>query len=184
MMDFSLEELVRIYKEEKISRDLVEIPDDLYQMVAKHVSQLTYELKHADLLRRELLQEELRNVVFMVQEIHFTRVSKTLRATTQGRPPAPLIERERYAFSEIRQILEKLQAELVRPAISGKVEVSAPLNITNVLLLILTDIQEKIIGIDMRSYGPFTKGELVNLPAPNADMMARHGLARKITVKV
>ncbi len=183
-MGFSLEGLVRIYKEEKISMELVEISDDLHQMVAKHVSQLTHELKHADSFRKELLQEELRNVVFMVQEIHFARVSKTLSITTQSRLPDQLIERERCAFREIRQILEELQADLVRPAVSGKAEVSAPPNITNVLLLVLTDVPEKIIGIDMRSYGPFTEGEVVNIPEPNAEMMARHGLARKITVKV
>lgn len=184
MIDFSLDELVRIYKEEKTSRELVEIQEDFYQSVARHVSQLAFEMKHADSIKRDLLQEELRSVVFMVQEIYLARVLKAMNKTTQGHPPAPLIERERYAFGEIRQTLEKLQADLVQPALTGKVEVAAPPNITNVLLMMLADFHEKIVGTDMRSYGPFVKGEIASLPAPNVEMMARHGLARKITVKV
>ena len=184
MMDFSLDELARIYKEEKTSRELVEIPDDFYQIAGRYISQLNFELKRSDSLRRELLQEELRNVVFMVQEVHSTRVFKVMSKMAQGQSPAPLIERERYAFSEVRQSLEKLQADLVQPAVSGKVEVAAPQNITNVMMIMLADFQEKIIGADMRSYGPFLSGEVASLPAQNADMMARHGFARKIAVKV
>ncbi len=183
MTDFSLDELVKIHKDEKTSRDLVELPDDFYRSIAKYISQLNFELKQSDTLRQELLQEELRNVVLMVQEIHLTRVFKALNKITQDHLPAPLIERERYAFSEIRQSLEKLQADLVYPAITGKVEVPAPLDLTNVLLVMLTDISEKIIGADMRNYGPFAKGEIVSLPAQNAEIMTRHGVARKIVVK-
>lgn len=184
MIDFSLDELAKLYKEEKISRDLAEIPDDFYQIVGRYISQLNFELKRSDSLRREFLQEELRSVLLMVQEIHLTRVFKAMSKTVQGQMPNPLIERERYAFSEIRQSLERLQADLVQSAVSGKVEVAAPQNITNALIIMLADFQEKIVGADMRSYGPFLKGEIASLPAPNADMIARHGIARKIAVKV
>jgi DNA replication initiation complex subunit (GINS family) len=184
MTDFSLDELVKIHRDEKTSRELVELPEDFYQRIASYVSQLASELKHGDALRQELLQEELRNIVLMVQEIHLARVFKAMDKMTRGHLPAQSIERERYAFSEIRQSLEKLQADLVYPAISGKVAVQAPLDLTNVLLMMLTDVQEKIIGVDMRNYGPFAKGEIASLPAQNAEIMVRHGAARKIAVKL
>ncbi len=183
MIDFSLDELVRAYREEKTSRDLADIPDDFYQSVGRHVSQLGFELRRSDPLRKELLVEELRSVVSMVQEIYFTRVFKAMGKAAQGQPAAPLTERERDAFSEIRQSLEKLQGDLVRPVVSGNVELAAPQNITNSLMLLLVEFQDRIVGADMRSYGPFAAGEIASLPGPNADMLARHGLARKITVK-
>jgi DNA replication initiation complex subunit (GINS family) len=184
MTEFSLDELVKAHREEKTSRDLVELPEDFYQRTAGYVSQLISELKHGDALRQELLREELRNIVIMVQEIHLTRVLKAIDKVTQGHLPNHLIERERYAFSEIKQNLEKLQTDLVYPAISGKVTGAAPLNITNVLLMMLTDVPEKIIGADMRNYGPFVKGEIISLPAQNAEIMIRHGAARKIAVRL
>jgi DNA replication initiation complex subunit (GINS family) len=183
MNDFSLDELVRIYREEKNSRELAEIPDDFYQSAGRYVSQLNFELKRSDSVKKELLHEELRSVVFMVQEIHFARVFKAMAKIAQGQIPALLMEGERYAFSEIRQSLEKLQADLVQPTLSGKVDLTAPQSITNVLVIVLSDFQEKIIGADMRSYGPFHKGEVASIPAPNADMLARHGFARKMSVK-
>ena len=184
MIDFSLDELVRIHRGEKTSRELTEIQEDFYQSVARHTSRLAFEIKHADSIKRDLLQEELQSIFFMVQEIYLARVLKTMNKIIQGHPPAPLIERERYAFGEIRQILEKLQADLVQPALTGKVDVAVPPNITNVLLMMLADFPEKIVGVDMRSYGPFVRGETASLPAPNAELMAKHGIAKKITVKV
>ncbi len=183
MINFSLDELAKIYRQEKVSRELAEIPDDFYQSVGKYISELNFEMKRSDSLRKELLQEELRSIVFMVQEIHFARVFKAMSRTLQGQTPTPLIERERDVFSEVRQSLERLQADLVQPAVSGKVEVSAPQNITNVMVILQSDL-DKIIGADMRSYGPFLRGEVASLPGSNADMIVRHGLARKITVKV
>lgn len=183
MINFSLEELVRIYQEEKRSRELVEVPDDFYQSVGRYISRLKAETSRSDAVRRVLLEEELRSVVFMVQEIYFTRLVKAMAAVVRGQAPAPLMERERYAFNEIRQILEKFQAEMMQPVISGKVEVAVPERITNTLCILLFDFKDKIVGIDLKSYGPFAKGEIASLPALNAEIMVKHGLARKITVK-
>ena len=184
MIDFSLDELARIYREEKSSRDLSEISDDFYQSAGRYISQLNFELRRSDSIRKDLLQEELRSVVFLVQEIYFTRVFKAAGKTVQGLAPAPLTEREREAFSAIRQSLEGLHADLVQPIVSGTVEVATPQNITNSLMLFLVDFGEKIVGSDMRSYGPFRSGEVVSLPSQNAEMLARHGLGRKIVVKI
>jgi len=184
MTDFSVDEIVRIYREEKTSREITELPEDFYQNVGKYISQLTVEMKRGDGIRRELVQEELKNVMRMVQDIHLARVLKGMNRVAQGLLPAPLIDRERYAFSEIRQSLEKLQAELVQPAIAGKVALAAPPDLTNSLLILLTEFPERIVGVDMKSYGPFTKGEIVSLPSPNAEIIVRHGAAKKITAKV
>lgn len=183
MKDFSLEELVKLYRDEINSLEMVDLPDDFYQNIARHISQLNFEIKRGDGLRQELLKEELRNVALMVQKIHLTRVIKAIDRVTQDRLPGQLIERERYAFSEIRQSIEKLQADLVQPAISGEVDVPVPPELTNVLLMMLVDVPE-ISGVDMRSYGPFVKGEIASIPAKNADLMVRHGAARKVAVKL
>lgn len=184
MFNFSLDDLTNFYRAEKTSRELVELPDDFYLSVAKLISRLSLELKRGDPIRRDLLKEELRSVVHMVQEIHLARVLKAIDRVVHGSIPSPVLERERYAFSEVRQSLEKLQAELVIPAITGKVAVAAPIERTRVLLIMLADIPEKIVGADMRNYGPFIKGEVVSLPQSNADMMVKHGIAREIKARV
>jgi DNA replication initiation complex subunit (GINS family) len=184
MADFSIDELVRIYREEKVSREMTELPDDFYLNVGRYISQLNLELKRGDSLRQELIKEELKSIVNIVQEIHLSRVLKAINSAAQGDLPAPLIDRERHAFGEVRQSLEKLQSDLIQPVISGKVALAAPPDLTNTLLILLADIPEKIIGVDLKNYGPFVRGEVASLPSPNAEILLKHGVGRKVEVKI
>jgi len=183
MADFSMSDILDAYKKELGSPKLSELSEGFYQGVGKLVSRLLFEIKRGDELQRELLQEELNNVVFLVQEIHTARVLKAMEEVSGGETPTSILERERQAFSDVRQELEKLGEELVSPALSGKVEVSAPFQKTRVAVLMLSEQPEKIIGPDLQSYGPFEKGEIVSLPEPSADMMVRRGQARRVGVK-
>ena len=183
MAEFSYEDVKQVWLSEKTSRELVEIPEEFYQNAAKYAAQLNLEIKHSESLRKELLQEELRDVFRMIQEIHLSRVFKVIDEIAQGRLPAPLLERERYTFSEIRQSLEKLYAELVSSTMSGEAELVAPREITNVLLIMQAEVPP-IVGDNLRQYGPFKRGEIVSLPRRSAELMVKHGLARKIEVKV
>ncbi|MBA7620150.1 hypothetical protein ES703_27494 [subsurface metagenome] len=183
MVEFSYDDVKQVWLAEKTSRELTEIPEEFYQNVAKYVAQLNLELKRSEPLRGELLREELQNVFQMVQEIYLSRTLKAIDEVAQGRLPDLLLERERYAFNEIRQSLEKLCADLISPTITGSAELSAPREITNVLLIVLAEVPT-IVGDDLRQYGPFKKGEIASLPRRSAELMVKHGLARKIEVKV
>jgi len=183
MVEFSYDDVKQVWLAEKTSRELVEIPEEFYQNVAKYVAQMNLELKRSEPLRGELLQEELQNVFQMVQEIYLSRTLKTIDEVAQGKLPDTLLERERYAFNEIRQSLKKLCAELIPPTITESAELAAPREITNVLLIMQAEVPT-IVGDDLRQYGPFKKGEIASLPRRSAELMVKHGLARKIEVKV
>jgi len=182
MVSFSFEDLKRAWIAEKTSRGLADLPNDFYQSVARHVAELKFELKRGEQLRQELLQEELRNVLRLVQEIHLLRVIKAIGGVTKGRLPAPMLEGERYAFNEIRQILEKLYTELVKPAVSGEAVVAARREVTNTMIIILAGIPQ-IIGDDMKQYGSFKSGEVAFLPQRSAELLTKQGTARKLEVK-
>ena len=182
MGGFSFLDLKRIWLAEITSRELVELQEEFYQDVARYVAGLNLELKRGEPLRRELLQEELRNALRMVQEIHISRVLKATEKVIQGHLPASIFERERYVFGEVRQSLEKLSAELVSPAIEGKAAVEVPREITNVLLIMQAEVPQ-IVGDDLRPFGPFKPGDVTSLPRRSSELMLKHGLARKIEVK-
>lgn len=182
MARFSFEDLKRAWISEKTSRGLTDLSNGFYQSVARHVAELNFELKRGEQLRQELLQEELRNVLQLVQEIHFLRVLKAMDGVTKGRLPGPVLESERYTFNEIRQILEKLYTELVKPAVGGEAAVAVRREVTNVMTIILADIPQ-IIGDDMKQYGPFKGGEVAFLPQRSAELLMRQGAARKLEIK-
>ncbi len=182
-MGFSFEDIEQIWIEEKSTRGPTDLPDEFYQNVAGYVAELSREASRGDLLRRELIQEELRHVLQAVQEIHLLRVLKTAELAAKGELPGLLLERERYAFNEIKQAMERLYAELIAPAMSGKAEIVTPREITNIALIYLEEVPQ-IIGENMKCYGPFRGGEVGFLPKRSAELLIKRGVARKIEVKV
>jgi DNA replication factor GINS len=181
MVGFSFDDIKRAWTREKTSREPAKLSDDFYSSVAKHVAELKRELRHGERLRQELLRAELREVVRMVQEIHLLRVLKTMDQITKGRLPTSLLDRERYAFDEIKGALHKLHAELIAPVISGEAAISAKREITNEALIILTDMPQ-IIGDDLKQYGPFKSGEVAFLPKRSAQLLIKQKVARRIEV--
>lgn len=182
MAGFSFEDVKRTWIAEKSSRGLTDLLNDFYQSVARHVAELNFELKRGEQLRQELIQEELRNVLQMVQEIYLLRVLKAMDEIAKGRLPSSTLESERNAFGEIRQILEKLYIDLIKPAVSGEAVVTPRREITNTVLIILTDIPQ-IIGDDLKQYGPFKSGEVAFLPQRSAELLIKQGTVRKLEVK-
>jgi len=179
MAGFSFEDIKHVWIAEKISRE----PADLPVGVARHVAELNLELKRGEQLRQELLREELRNVIQMVQEIHLLRVLKAMDEIVRGHLPSSSLEGERRAFDGIRQVLDGLYAELIKPAVSGEAAIVPRREITNEVVIVMTDIPQ-IIGDDLKQYGPFRSGEVAFLPKRSAELMIKKGTARKFEVKV
>jgi len=182
MVGLTFEDIKNVLIEEKSARGLVDLPDEFYSNVGKYVTELSREADKGEAVRQDILKEELHRVLQMVQEIHMLRVVKAIDELAKGVLPAPLLEKERNAFNEIRQTLEKLYTELVAPAMAGETAIAAPKEITNVALIFSADVPQ-IVAEDMKSYGPFKVGEVGFLPRLNAEFLAKHGLARKIEVK-
>lgn len=182
-MDLTLEDLAEVYRRELVSRELSELPEEFYPEVAKLIFRLR-EAERGDALREELLEEQLKQIIFFVNEIHATRVIKAIDGVASGDVPKATLERERTAFLEIRQSLERLRSELVAPAISGKVAIRVPVERTKATVMMLVNLNQRILGTDQRYYGPFKRGEVVNLPEANAEFMVKHDYARRIKVRV
>jgi len=182
MAEFTFEDIKNVLIEEKSARGLVNLPDEFYSNVGRYVAELSREADRGEVIRQDILKEELRRVLQMVREIHMLRVAKALNELAKGTLPASLLEKERNAFGEVRQTLDKLYAELVAPTMAGETAVVAPKEITNVALIFSVDVPQ-IVAEDMKSYGPFKVGEVGFLPRPRAEFLVKHGLARKIEVK-
>lgn len=159
----------------------MELPGDFYPNVGRYLEEINRELTQAEQLRRELLREELRDVMRMMHEIYLLRVIKGVDEIARGRSPSPLLEDERHAFEEVSRILERLHTEFFAPAISGRAAIPAPREKTNVALIVSAEMPQ-IMGDDMRQYGPFKRGEVACLPRRCAELMIGRGLARKIEV--
>jgi DNA replication initiation complex subunit (GINS family) len=52
----------------------------------------------------------------------------------------------------------------------------------SIVVRFLQDIPE-IVGVDMKSYGPFKKEDVASLPIPNAQALVKQGAVREIEVR-
>lgn len=180
---FGFDDIEEKWIEETTNPKPVDFPEDFYRNTAGYVVELKRELEHSEELKRELLEEELRQVLRMVQEIHSARSLKMMKQIAREESLESSLEEEQRIFDEIKENLRKLHKELVLPAMEGRAELRPPREIANVPVLISSEIEEPIIGDDMRNYGPFEGGEIANLPKRSAEILVQHGLAKKLKIR-
>ncbi len=182
MSGFTLSDIEDKWMDEMSSDDLTTLSEDFYEDVASYVAELEREIEESTDLRRDLLRRELDHVVDMVQDIHFLRTLKILDSIFEEEGSG-LMERERRSFSKIKSEFDDLRGDLVEPILKGESELRPPREKNNRMILISTDIPEKIICADMTVYGPFESGDVANLPKKSADLLVKQGLAKKLEVK-
>ncbi|KXB08318.1 hypothetical protein AKJ58_00220 [candidate division MSBL1 archaeon SCGC-AAA385D11] len=180
MSDFGLGDIEKQWIEEKTSAKLAKLHEKFYERVADYVVGLSRELERSQDLRKELLREEFDWVIRMVQEIHFLRTLKAMELIVKGSLPSSLLEGERLRFEEIKDILKELREELLKTVVEGQAERPPhKKEKANVLLLISSELPQ-FVGDDMRRYGPFKSGDVVNLPKRSAEILRSHNLARRL----
>ncbi|MBS3815471.1 MAG: hypothetical protein KGY45_02765 [Hadesarchaea archaeon] len=178
----SIEDIEKKWIEEKTNPYLTELPEEFYSNIAGYVAELKRELNHSEELRKEILEEEIYQVLKMTQEIHFRRTLKMMEKSAKGETSQLLLEEEQRIFEEIEGELRKSYEKILLPAMEGRAELRKPQEITNTPVLISSEV-EQIIGDDMRNYGPFKTGDIANLPKRTARILINHGLAKKLKIK-
>lgn len=181
MEKFGLSQIENAWIKEKSEEDLAELPEDFYEKVANHATKIRREIRDSQDLRKEILKKELKHVLNSVQEIYLLRILKITGALFQG-GEEKLLEKEKRTFENVKNELDELQDELIEPILKSEIELKKPTNPSNTMIVTLSEISEKIIAADLKYYGPFKKGEIVNLPNKSAGLLAEQGLARKVKV--
>ncbi|TDA33118.1 MAG: hypothetical protein DSO02_00925 [Hadesarchaea archaeon] len=171
------EELERIWLEERTSRTLSPLPPKFYSEVSSYLFRLRTELEGSTGIRRELLEEELREARKILTELFTLRTLKAVKQYLEGSVPPSQDERETKFFSELVGLLEKSRGELME-----RVEETPPIEPRQELLVVLGKIP-RIVGEDLRYYGPFEEGEIVSLPKATAELLVTHRFARKLHPK-
>ena len=185
------EELLKAWRSERESEGLSKLPDDFYARAAELVSELRSRLKMADMtaLRTRLAKKELENVEKMVKDIFNRRVEKALKALASGGTldvekltpeERELLSPVEEAFTAMRKFLEGLlRGEVKKPEATRAVQAGPSGSGKLMLIRILADVPA-IVGADMRTHGPFKRGDVAFIPRENAIALVRKGLAVEV----
>jgi DNA replication factor GINS len=169
-------DLYKAWRSEKASSVPQPLPHDFYQRTTIYLKGLAEELASTDVhtIQGRLLVREKEMTERLLDELRKTRLEKILLAA-QNRVPiqsGDLTEEEMITVNEIRQSLSSL----------GQPQRQGRLADELIVVRFLQDIPE-IVGVDLRTYGPFKKEDVASLPSANAYALERQGAVRAIEMK-
>ena len=166
------------------------LPADFYKRISQYLQQIKTENQKPDksTLKASLMEQECRNVTRMIKELLRTRYKKLLKTIKGGQKLLPdilTIEENEFLtgllpFAEAYDIFAKglLQGKTPKTIIkpTEPKENAAEAKHKRVTLRFVKAIPA-IVGSDMITYGPFLAEDVASVPADNARILVKQGLA-------
>jgi DNA replication factor GINS len=177
------EELYKAWREEKDNPKLQALPKDFYERLHKYFSRLNLELssKDTDSIQYIFLKKELEVGKKLALNLLDKRLIKILTSFIEDKDvDFNLLTNEEKALykslSDLKDVYKKIKAYIL----SKNTSLSIPKK--RILLRFISNTPA-IIGIDLRSYGPFKAEDIANLPIENAKVLIKQGIAIEVEVE-
>ena len=170
-------ELIRkIQREEQRIPKLTKMPDNFYQNASAYLHQKRRLEENED--RKTAL--EVKNIERLIEDIFNRRERKILnQALMSARtniPPENLTEEERIFFEVIDQSLKERRKNILNTMLKS-IEKMETAN-----LIIFKEDAPEFVGSDLKSYGPFKKGDIAKLPEENMKVLIEREIAEEFKV--
>ncbi|RLJ09813.1 MAG: hypothetical protein DRP15_02310 [Candidatus Aenigmatarchaeota archaeon] len=163
-------EMIRKFAhEEKTSSKLVELPKDFFKEVKDYLERKSqverskedlWELESARMVLNDLL--EMREKKILIAAFYYVK---------SGVKPENLIGAEKEFFKKVVESIKELR-EKRKEEMSDEKK-----NLTTVAFL---ESLPAFVGTDMKTYGPFNKGDIATLPEDVAELLLKKGVVRVV----
>jgi DNA replication initiation complex subunit (GINS family) len=165
------ETIRKISEEEMNSAGLSKLPDNFFEDVR------TYLENKARLPRNESEQWTLDSVKRRLRMVHEKRERKILSAAPgfiySAVVPEHMTELEKKLFGKVVDNLKDFQKER---------DGAADDKDANLVMINILEEVHKFVGMNMKHYGPFARGDVATLPAENAELLIQKGMAEKMEI--
>jgi DNA replication factor GINS len=191
------------WRKEKQRPDIQPLPEGFYAAMTGYVTQLKEQNKNTDksTVKGKLIDKERDHVDKMLHDLNRIRLNKLVTAELNGAPVEPLnlTAEEKHLQVELRRLLAA-HTQGMKQSLQGKepktealqmsalpqvtprppppvhhIETAEPLKVVR-----FTQSLPAIMGVDMKTYGPFKAEDVASLPAQNADNLIRKGIAKLV----
>ncbi|MCK4243312.1 DNA replication complex GINS family protein [Candidatus Bathyarchaeota archaeon] len=182
------DELYKAWRQEKEEGDLKPLSKDFYSQVQLYINNLLEEINALDekSVKWRLLNEEVNNVKKMVKDLTTIRNKKVLETTFRGAP----VQSDAYTSAEeaiytkmvplpeeIKKLIRSVNENYV-PQQKKKQKQKPKKTLVRFLQAI-----PPIVGMNMKTYGPFKAEDVASLPMENAEIFIKRGVAVKVETK-
>ena len=177
------EELFKAWKREKTNKEIQPLPKDFYLRLARYIRRIREEQRMLDekTVKGSLMKKEEENVRKMAKDLIQIRYEKIMHLARKGEPAliANLTEEEERWFKESSLQFDAFK-KFTYGILQGRIrKTDEKPKDRLVVVRILREIPE-IIGVDMKTYGPFKPEDIASLPVENARILIKQGAAMEI----
>jgi DNA replication factor GINS len=183
-------ELYTAWQREIENSAIQPLPADFYKRVSRYVQQIKTETQTPDKgnLKASLMEQEYLYVNRMIKELLRTRYKKLLKIVKGGQKLLPdILTSEETEFLTGLLPFAEAYSNFAKSLLQGKTpksvitpaepkEITAEVQHKRVTLRFVKAIPA-IVGSDMKTYGPFLAEDVASVPADNAKILVKQGLA-------
>lgn len=180
------EELYKAWKLEKENSELQPLSKTFYTESTRYIKNLREELRTSDekTLRSLLVMKEFNNVKWLITDLLRLRYQKILENVSRGEPlPTDAFTAEEEPICGIATSVRETFDQLLKEMLEGRAprvrKVEAEKKPKKILVRFLQAIPA-IVGLDMKAYGPFKAEDIASLPAENAEILIKQGIAMRV----
>ena len=178
--------LLDAWKRERRSQSVQPLPDSFYSDMSEYASRLREQTRMLDTgsMRARIAEKERDNAEKMIKDLFQMRARKIAAAEMDGSPidPMSLTAEEKRLHAELSRLLSA-HSEALRNMLVGRApQVAAKLTPSGFKVVRFVEALPAIIGIDMKTYGPFRPEDVASIPAENAENLIRRGIAKEVVV--
>lgn len=168
-------ELIRkIQREEQRSPKLAQIPAYFYSSVNSYIQQKK-RLARED--RKGML--EVKSIERLVEDVFDRRERKIVTAAVNAArtniQPENMTDEEKDFFDLVTATIRQRRDQNLKKMMSTEKGTESN------LIVFKEDVPE-FVGSDMKSYGPFKRGDIANLPQDNMDILMQQGMIEQFKV--
>jgi DNA replication factor GINS len=182
------DDLYNAWMEEKDDVKLKPLSVDFYKQAHLYLKSLIEEKSGLDeeSVKRKLLEKEAANVKKMIEDLMKMRNKKVLISTLRGNTTDVNLftNEEAQTYSNLTAINDSFK-KLLKSTVEDYVTQSkTKRNIKHKKILVrFLQAIPAIVGINMKTYGPFKAEDLASLPIENAEILIKKGLAVEVDAK-
>jgi DNA replication factor GINS len=181
--------LYEAWKREKESHELQPLHREFYSNLSQYVKRQREELQMLDekTLKACLLSEEHERVKKLLSDLIHSRYRKMFNSVLDGKniPLDLLTSEEEVSYSGISSTWKHM-GDVLKDILRGRIpavrQVKTMEKPKRILVRFLKAIPA-IIGPDMKAYGPFNEEDVASLPAENAEVLLKRGVAMEVLTR-
>jgi len=175
--------ILDLWYRERTSSDLLEISRDLEGHVRKYAAEARRDIRISDKRSIESIvqRQEMFIIRRLVESIFDIRLRKIMLLAMQGKQVENLMDFEKYTYFNLSRIISEHRDRIKNVAYDMKIY-TPRVEDRHRFLVHFDEPVSKIMGEDVKAYGPFKLNDIATLPAGNARALVRRHLVKRIYV--